>query len=155
MVTSEAGLLLDLRRLVPIATTLKYRKSAVSSVKFEKTEDLLVIYVTEAKILNEAGIQRIYKDIIEVIEKTEQPNVIIDFQCVQFMSSAALGMLVRIHKKCKEFAVVLKLCNICAEIRKVFEITRLDKVLDIYDDPKEAVASFKAKKKKKGFFGKS
>jgi anti-anti-sigma factor len=107
--------------------------------------------VTEAKIINEAGIQRIYKDVVDVIEKTDQSNVIIDFQCVQFMSSAALGMLVRIHKKCKQFDIVLKLCNIAPEIRKVFEITRLDKVLDIYDDPKEALAAF-AKKKKKGFF---
>ena len=122
-------------------------------MKYETTEELLVIYLTEVKILNEAGIQRIYKDVIEVIEKTEQPNVIIDFQCVQFMSSSALGMLVRIHKKCKEFEATLKLVNICADIRKVFEITRLDKILDIYDDPKEAVAAFKKKKKKRGFFG--
>ena len=61
-------------------------------------------------------------------------------------------MLVRINKKCKEFEATLKLVNICPEIRKVFEITRLDKILDIYDDPKAAIASFK-KKKKKGFFG--
>jgi len=135
-----------------ITATLKYRDSAVSSVKFEKTEELLVIYVTEAKILNEASIKRITNDVVAVLEKTEQTNVIIDFQCVQFMSSAALGMVVQINKKCKQFNIVLKLCNICPEIRKVFEITRLDKVLDIYDDPKEAVASFK-KKKKKGFFG--
>jgi len=123
-----------------------------SSVKFETSEDLLVIYLTEVKILNEAGIQRIFKDVIDVIGKTEQPNVIIDFQKVQFMSSAALGMLVRIQKKCKEFEATLKLVNICPEIRKVFEITRLDKILSIYDDPKEAIAAFK-KKKKKGFFG--
>jgi anti-anti-sigma factor len=122
-------------------------------VKYETTEELLVIYLTEVKILNEAGIQRIFKDVVDVIGKTEQPNVIIDFQCVQFMSSAALGMLVRIQKKCKEFEATLKLVNICPEIRKVFEITRLDKILDIYDDPKEAIASFKKKKKKKGFFG--
>jgi anti-anti-sigma factor len=125
----------------------------VSSIKFEKTDDLLAIYVTEAKILNEVNIQRMYKDVVDVIEKTDQPNVILDFQRVQFMSSAALGAVVRINKKCKEFGVHLKLCRIAPEIRKVFEITRLDKVLDIYDDPKEAVASFKTKKKKKGFFG--
>jgi anti-anti-sigma factor len=124
-----------------------------SSVKFEKTDELLVVYITDVKILNEVNIQRLYKDVIEVIEKTDQPNVILDFQCVQFMSSAALGAVVRIHKKCKEFNVILKLCNIAPDIRKVFEITRLDRVLDIYDDPKEAVASFKLKPKKKGFFG--
>jgi anti-sigma B factor antagonist len=133
-------------------TTSDGEDTVSSSVKFEKTEELLVIYLTEAKILNEAGIQRIYKEVVDVLEKTDQKDVIIDFQRVQFMSSAALGMLVRINKKCKQYDCVLKLCRICPEIQKVFEITRLNKVFDIYDDPKDALAAFQ-KKKKKGFFG--
>ena len=113
-----------------------------SSVKSQATPELLTIYLTEVKILDEAGIERIYKDVVELLEKTEQPNVLLDFRVVQFMSSAALGMLIRIHKKCKQFKVVLKLCNISPNIREVFEITGLNKILDIYDDAEAAQAAF-------------
>jgi anti-sigma B factor antagonist len=68
---------------------------------------------------------------------------------VKFLSSSALGMLIRVHKRCKEFKITLKLCNIDKEIEKVFKITGLNKVLDICPDNATAAAGFK----KKGFFG--
>ncbi len=113
------------------------------SVKLQRSEELLTIYLTDVKILDEAGIERIYKDVIDALEKTEQPNVLLDFRVVQFMSSSALGMLIRIHKKCKQFKVVLKLCSISPNIREVFEITGLNKILDIYDDAEAAQEAFK------------
>jgi hypothetical protein len=50
---------------------------------------------------------------------------------VEFLSSSALGMLLRVHKRCKDFEISLKLCNLGKDIEKVFKITGLNKVLDI------------------------
>ena len=60
------------------------------------------------------------------------------------MSSAALGMLVRVHKKCKQYGVALRLCNISPAIREVFKITALDKVFGIHPDAADAIEAFKA-----------
>jgi anti-anti-sigma factor len=58
-------------------------------------------------------------------------------------------MLIRVHKRCKDFKIEMKLCNIDKEIEKVFKITGLNKILAIFPDTASATAAFK----KKGFFG--
>jgi anti-sigma B factor antagonist len=104
--------------------------------------DILTIFIADPKILDAPTIEQIFKDMVGILEKTQQPNVILDFQAVQFMSSAALGMLIRVNKKCKEFKVNLKLCNIDKDIKQVFKITGLDKVFTIYKNAEEATAAF-------------
>ena len=79
-----------------------------------------------------------------MLEKTEESNVLLHFCRVAFMSSAALGMLIRVQKKCKEFEIALKLCNISPDISEVFKITGLNKVFDIQPDAADAMEAFKA-----------
>ena len=101
-------------------------------LRCKSESEILTIFITDPKILDGPTIEQIYKDLVAVLEKTEQQNVILDFQAVQFMSCAALGMLIRINKKCKEFKANLKLCSIHPDIKQVFKITGLDKVFTIY-----------------------
>jgi anti-anti-sigma factor len=102
---------------------------------------VLTILLTDPKILDEPTIAQIHQDIVAVLERTEQPNVLLDFSAVKFMSSAALGMLIRVNKKCKEYKVNLKLCGIAKEIKQVFSITGLDKVFAIYATADDARAA--------------
>jgi len=44
-------------------------------------------------------------------------------------------MLIRVHKRCKDFKISLRLCNIDKEIEKVFKITGLNKILKISSGP--------------------
>ncbi len=114
-----------------------------SYVRSESNGEILTAYLTEAKILDESVIQQISSALQDLIGKTEEPNVVIDFSQVRFLSSSALGMLVKINKKCKEFKINLKLCSIHSDIMEVFKITRLDKVLSIYPDAPSAYEAFK------------
>src|SRR3972149_7960374 len=119
-----------------------------SMIRSESDGEVLTVYFTEAKILDELVIRQVQDELIRMLEKTQEQNVLLDFRFVKFLSSSALGMLIRVNKRCKEFKIALKLCNIDKEIEKVFKITGLNKVLDICADNAEAAASFK----KKGFF---
>ncbi len=105
--------------------------------------DIRTVYFTEATILDQAMIQEVQRELTHLLEKTEEPYVLLDFRRVKFMASFALGVLVRAKKQCDGFKVTLKLSNICPDIRQVFKITHLDKILDIYDDAEQAYASFR------------
>ena len=112
-------------------------------------DGILTIVFNDARILDEAKLEQLSRDLMEVLNKTTEERVILDFRNVKFMSSSMLGKLVQVHKKANEFKVKLKLCSIDPEIRQVFKITKLDKLFDIAADEAAARAAFM----KRGWFG--
>ena len=120
----------------------------MSSLRMESKGNTLVIYFTETRILEESKIRHVGDELIKLLNKTNEEHLLLDFRGVDFMSSAMLGTLIRFNKKCKEFKVKLKLCEISPGIREVFKITRLEKVFDIYASQAEAAAAFS----KRSFF---
>ena len=112
-------------------------------------DGILTIVFNDARILDEAKLEQLSRDLMEVLNKTTEERVILDFRNVKFMSSSMLGKLVQVHKKANEFKVKLKLCSIDPEIRQVFKITKLDKLFDIAADETAARAAFM----KRGLFG--
>ena len=105
--------------------------------------EILTIYFNEARILDELVIRQVQEDIIALLGKTEERCVLLDFRRVQFLSSSALGALLRIHKKCKDFKIALRMSNIAPEIMKVFKITNLDSIFSIHKDADDATEAFK------------
>lgn len=85
----------------------------------------------DEKILDEERIARIRESLEPVIEKNQEGQLLLNFVNVKFMTSAMLGLLVRVHKKVGERGGKLSLCNVTPGIRKVFEITKLTKIFDI------------------------
>ena len=123
----------------------------MSSLKTQEIEEVLVVYFTDAKILDEARIQQIGQDLTSAVASAGQKKkMLVNFQGVQFMSSAMIGKLVLLNKKCKTDGVTLKMCNIQPNVMEVFKITKLNKVFEIFDTEDKAVKSFS---KGKGWFG--
>jgi len=103
----------------------------MSSIKWRSDGEVLTVYFTEAKILDELAIRQVQDELIRMLEKTQEPTVVLDFRFVKSLASSALGMLIRVHKRCKDFKISLKLCNIDKEIEEVFKITGLNKIFQI------------------------
>jgi len=104
--------------------------------------DATVVTFSEEKILNEQDIRDLQERIMSVVEQTRQIRLILDFRNVRFLSSAVLGMLIRISKKVYESDGQFRLCNIDPKIYEVFKITRLNKIFDIYTDLDSALEVF-------------
>jgi anti-anti-sigma factor len=118
-------------------------------ISTESKDGIITIYLLTPRLLEHPQIEELAKEVLAQLEKTSEDRVILDFQKVQFMSSAMLGRLVMIHNKCKEYKVQLKVSSIDSEIRKVFKITKLDKLFDIEPDEAAARKDFA----KDGLFG--
>jgi anti-sigma B factor antagonist len=115
----------------------------MAMIKHDLKGEIRLIVIDEARLLDPPAIDQCYREIVEVVEKVEESYVLLHFGRVTYMSSSALGMLIRVHKKCKEYQVTLKLSNIAPTIRQVFKITALDKILDIHDDAAQATEAFR------------
>ncbi len=97
----------------------------------------------DRNILEEANIQQIGDEISQLIEASDNPRLLIDFDHVEHLSSAALGTLITINNKVRNKSGQLRLCNIDPQIYEVFVITKLNKLFQIHEDAPKAVASFK------------
>ena len=122
-------------------------------IQHEVKGDVRVIVIDVVRLVDEGMIEQCKREIMEALDTTQEANVLLHFGRVTFMSSAALGMLIRVSKKCKEYDIALKLSNISPDIRQVFKITSMDKILEIHDDAAAAMESFR--KSGRSFFRKN
>ena len=109
------------------------------SITVEYAGNATIIGFTDHKILEEKDIKALQESLMSVIEQAERINLILDFGNVRFLSSAVLGLLIRISKRIYERDGQLRLCRINPKIYEIFKITRLTKTFDIYDDIESAI----------------
>ena len=108
-------------------------------ISVEYAGNATIMSFTDEKILEEKDIQALQESIMSVIGQAERINLILDFGNVRFLSSAVLGLLIRISKRIYERDGQLRLCNINPKIYEIFKITRLTKTFDIYNDIETAI----------------
>ena len=76
----------------------------MSSLKSREEDGVLIVNFTDAKILDEARIQQIGTELMEmVVAASQNKKMLLNFHGVQFMSSAMIGKLVLLNKKAKDF----------------------------------------------------
>ncbi len=107
-------------------------------IAVEYTENATIIAFSDEKILEEKDIRSLHDSVMSVLEQSQGINLILDFRNVRSLSSAALGLLIRVSKRVYERNGRLRLCNINPTIYEIFRITRLDRVFDIYKNLEKA-----------------
>lgn len=77
-----------------------------------------------------------------ICREKKQSDLVLDFEKVTFIDSSCLGALVSFAKELREDKGDLKLSTLSDDVISIFQITRLDKIFDIFDALDEAVESF-------------
>jgi anti-sigma B factor antagonist len=107
----------------------------------QQKDDVLIVQFTSQKILADTVIEQIGRELIALADQANG-KMLLDFQSVSFMSSSMIGKTVVLNKRCKANKTEIKLCNVSPTIMEVFEITRLNKVFNIYDSLDDALCAF-------------
>ncbi len=119
-------------------------------INSREVDGILVLGFAESKILDETKIQRIGNELLEGAKQAKSDGkLVLNFRGVAFMSSAMIGKLVLLNKKCKGDEIDLKICEISTNVMEVFKIMKLNKVFDIHKTEEKALKAFE----KKGWFG--
>ena len=108
-------------------------------ISIEHADQAIIVSFTDEKILEERDIKALQDSIMSIVEPAERIKLILDFGNVRFLSSAVLGLLIRLSKRIYEKDGQLKLCNINPNIFEIFKITRLTTTFDIHKDVESAV----------------
>ncbi|MGI9014574.1 MAG: STAS domain-containing protein [Phycisphaerales bacterium] len=113
-----------------------------SRLRFTDVGGITRVEFLDRNILDEANINQIGEQIGDVIDQQTDPKILISFENVDHLSSAALGTLITLNTKVRAKDGKLRLANIDPQILEVFKITRLDRLFEIHDTTQEAMASF-------------
>ena len=70
--------------------------------------------------------------------KTDESSIILDLSNVPYIDSAGLGTLVSILRETRNIKKSLKLIGLRPNIKRIFEMTRLDKIFAIFDTIEES-----------------
>src|SRR5215475_29688 len=108
-------------------------------LEVEPIGDVTVVNFVDRKILDEQNIQVIGEQLFSLVDEEGARKVLLNFSNVEYLSSAALGKLITLNKKLQGVGGRLILCNIHPQIYEVFEITRLNKLLNIRKDEQEGL----------------
>ncbi|UCH11961.1 MAG: STAS domain-containing protein [Candidatus Omnitrophota bacterium] len=71
-----------------------------------------------------------------------QKKIVINLAEVSYIDSSGLATLVEMLKKIKIYGGGLRLSNLADKVKALFEITKLEKIFQIYDTAEQAVAGF-------------
>jgi anti-sigma B factor antagonist len=107
-----------------------------------KVGDILVVGFAETGTLEGSNVGPFRETMASLVENTTK--LLIDIGNITFLDSSGLGALVAIWKSISSKNGELKLCRISPSVRTVFELTRIHRILEIYDTEEEALASYQA-----------
>lgn len=113
--------------------------SEMKQIQAEDVDGVKVVRFIQERILDEADIQQLGE---ELYSFGEESALLLNFSEVRFLSSAALGKLIKLDKKIKQGGGKLVLSNIRPEIEEIFSITRLDRLFVIKESQDEGLAAF-------------
>jgi anti-anti-sigma factor len=98
----------------------------------ENTEYVTVVHFAGDQVfLSEENYPSTHDQLVAVAEQPGRSPLVLDMSNVASVSSMALGMLVKLHKRWLAAGRRLTLCNLSPQVYDVFPVTRLDMVLNL------------------------
>lgn len=102
-----------------------------TNIEVEYGQGMTFATFLDEEILDGAQIAELNEQLRPIIDRNGDSQLVLNFANVRFMSSAMLGLLVRVLRDVERLNGTLRLCNVDSGLRRVFEITQLVKLFDI------------------------
>jgi len=74
--------------------------------------------------------------------KQDRNQIILDLSGVEIISSYTVGVFVAFSRDLRDRGGDLKFLKLQRRVRQTFEATRINQILEVYEDPAEAIKAF-------------
>ena len=85
--------------------------------------------------------EKLKEDLLKQISSPSR-RAVLDLTAVDFIDSACLGALIAVTRRLREQGGDIKISGLSAEVKSIFQITRLDRVFEVFWKKEEAVSSY-------------
>jgi len=95
---------------------------------------IVVGTIRTSSVLSAINVAEFGNEVVAYVEARPGINLLLNFEHVDYLSSAVLTELLRINKAIEGVGGKLRLCSVSKVILEVFQITNLDKMFTIFDE---------------------
>lgn len=100
---------------------------------------VIVIEFKDRRLTDQMQIQRIGQQLTALVDANNPPLIVIGFGKVEFLSSAALGLLISLEKSISARSGRLGLAAVSKDLLKIFTLLKLHKLAKMHDTVDEAI----------------
>lgn len=111
------------------------------NITSEKIKDILVIHIHEDH-LDSGNVDAFRKKVTDLLQ--DNSDAIFDLQELQFLDSSGLGAFLSSMRILSSKGGALRVCNTAPRVLTLFELVRLQSILDIHNSLEEALKAFDA-----------
>ena len=90
-----------------------------------------IVRFREKRIVDAGNIEAIGDEMLNLVKVQHLKNILLNFEGVEFLSSAAFNKLILLNKEVKNVGGILRLTGLKAEILEAFKVLKLNKIFDI------------------------
>ena len=101
-----------------------------------------VVRFLDHKIIDASEIEQMGAELISLVDDDQRTQILLNFEGVEFLSSAALNQLIKLHRRVKSVGGAVRICSLHSQIREVFALTRLDRMFEIMKTEEAALKLF-------------
>ena len=95
--------------------------------KFYEEDKLLIFKITDE--IDDYSVQKIRRRADYEMERYMPKRVIFDFDCVTFMDSAGIGMVIGRYKFANMLGAKLEVSNLTQSVKRIFEMSGILKLI--------------------------
>lgn len=110
---------------------------------FVDYEGVKVVEFSRPDVLDASYIERLGDHLKDWINTLERPRIVLDLHNVRHLSSSALGMFIVLKNTVDARGGKICISNVQDEIKQVFKLTKLHKLLKLHDTTRKACATMK------------
>jgi anti-sigma B factor antagonist len=105
-------------------------------IRFEKQGRITIGAVHTPDMLDDSNVSQFADRLMKYISANPGIHLLLDFESVEYLSSAVLSELLRANGACRNNSGSLRICGLSPQIYQVFQITSLDKLFAIQANEK-------------------
>jgi anti-anti-sigma factor len=100
----------------------------------QNADGTVVIFTGHARQAAAAADVVLGQQLARIVDEQTQGNLCLDFRKVEFLNSDDIARLVHLWKKLKDDGRRLVLCNVKPLVYQVFQVIRLDKLMETREE---------------------
>jgi anti-sigma B factor antagonist len=115
-----------------------------SFLTLEQREPAVVATITRPQLSEEENIEILGKELLDLVEQYGFRRIIVSLQQVTYITSAALGKLILLHRRLHRKDGRLIVCGALDSVREVLKTSKLNDYFTVADDVPSALSQMAA-----------